>query len=125
MTDYPDTNPRRSSRRELVVVPQHGGTVPLWAMALAAGATLAIGSAALYSAVRGASRYRQHTYRRANEELQPFASEMRSTSGRLAESSLQLNRPLAMKSAISGTGALAYRSRTQGSEPVYARSPLV
>jgi hypothetical protein len=60
MSDYRDTNPRRSSPRQLVILPQDEGTVPLCAMALAAGATLAIGSAALYSALRGASRYRQH-----------------------------------------------------------------
>jgi hypothetical protein len=73
MSDHPDTGLRGSSRREPVIVPQHEGTVPLWAMALAAGATLAIGSAALYSALHGASRYRQHTYRRANEELRENA----------------------------------------------------
>ena len=57
----------------LVVVPQYEAKVPMWAMALAAGATLAIGSAALYSALRGASRYREHTNRRANQELQAHA----------------------------------------------------
>ena len=66
-------NPRHqdpSHSRELVVVPEHDGNVPLWGMALAAGAALAIGSAALYSALRGASRYREQTSRRANQELQ-------------------------------------------------------
>jgi hypothetical protein len=61
MSDHPDTDPRGSSRREPVVVPQHEGTVPLWAMALAAGATLAIGSAALYSALQGAGIGSTHT----------------------------------------------------------------
>lgn len=70
-------NPRRyqepSRSRDLVVVPQQDGSLPLLAMALAAGATLAIGSAALYSALRGARQYREHTYRRANQDLQANA----------------------------------------------------
>ena len=66
MRDYPDQNYEASKSRELVVVPQHDGSMPLWTMALAAGATLAIGSAALYSALHGARRYREHTYRQAN-----------------------------------------------------------
>ena len=71
MRDYPDTDDKASKSRELIVVPQHDGSMPVWAMALAAGATLAIGSAALYSALRGASRYREHTNRRATRNSRP------------------------------------------------------
>ena len=73
MTEHRSQWDEPSQSRRLFVAPQHDRSMPPWMMALAAGATLAIGSAALYSAMRGATRYREHTNRRANEELQANA----------------------------------------------------
>ena len=83
MSNYPGGDQERSHRGELVVA-EGDGSMRLWAMALAAGATLAIGSAALYSALRGARLYREHTDRRANQDLQANARkalEMRRAAG--------------------------------------------
>ena len=107
-----------SETGELVGAPHHDGGVPSWMMALAAGATLAIGTAALYSAMRGATRYREHTYRRANQELQANARralEMKRAAGP------QANIPEHRTSHDGGVrgGQVGYTDTSVGREPTY------
>ena len=54
MSHYRGTRRRAQSRTRTPVSAEADATPPTWMMALAAGATMAIGAAALYTAMRAA-----------------------------------------------------------------------